>query len=98
MHTVVRVFLALLAIAVASLLPWASALAVTATNGILTIDYDDVGRFSLTTGARHPVPDSTVFFPVGTSYISVRDDTRNRCSSICLRLTASRPAAKRRCN
>ena len=47
-----------------------------ASNGILTIDYDDIGRFSLETGVSHPVPRATVFYPVGTSYISVRDDTR----------------------
>ena len=67
--------------AVALTVAWlavANALAVTATNGILTIDYDDVGRFSLETGASHPVPRETVFFPVGTSYISVRDDTRKQ--------------------
>jgi hypothetical protein len=60
------------------LLSITSALAVTATNGILTIDYDSVGRFSLETGSRHPVPGATVFYPVGTSYISVRDDTRKQ--------------------
>lgn len=59
-----------------SLLSMSTALAVTATNGILTIDYDNIGRFSLQTGASHPVPDQTVFYPVGTSYISVRDDGR----------------------
>ena len=44
----------------------------------LTIDYDDIGRFSLETGASHPVPRETVFYPVGTSYISVRDDSRKQ--------------------
>ena len=55
-----------------------TALAATASNGILTIDYDNIGRFSLDTGARHPVPGATVFYPVGTSYISVRDVGRNQ--------------------
>ncbi len=53
-----------------------NAIAAKASNGILTIDYDDIGRFSLETGVSHPVPRATVFYPVGTSYISVRDDTR----------------------
>ncbi len=52
--------------------------AATATNGILTLLYDDIGQFSLETGNRHPVPGATVFFPVGTSYISVRDDVRKQ--------------------
>ena len=57
-------------------LSMASAFANTASNGILTLFYDDIGRFSLETGSAHPVPGATVFYPVGTSYISVRDDTR----------------------
>ncbi len=55
-----------------------AAMADTVTNGILRIDYDSIGRFSLSTGALHPAPDETVFFPVGTSYISVRDYARQQ--------------------
>ena len=69
---------AALAAGLLSLLSMGNALAAKASNGILTIDYDDIGRFSLETGASHPVPNETVFFPVGTSYISVRDDTRKQ--------------------
>ncbi len=48
----------------------------TATNGILTLDYDDTsGLFTINTGANHPNPDETVFFPIGTSYITLRDAT-----------------------
>lgn len=57
-------------------LSMASAFANTASNGILTLFYDDIGRLSLETGTAHPVPGATVFYPVGTSYISVRDDGR----------------------
>lgn len=77
-HTKLRAATASLAAAVLSLLSMGNALAALATNGILTIDYDDIGRFSLETGASHPVPRETVFYPVGTSYISVRDDTRKQ--------------------
>ncbi len=79
MHTSstrLRTRIATFAAALLAALSVGNALAATATNGILTIDYDDIGRFSLDTGASHPVPNETVFFPVGTSYISVRDDAR----------------------
>ena len=50
----------------------------TATNGILTLDYDDAtGLFTINTGANHPVPNETVFFPIGTSYVTLRDATSN---------------------
>jgi len=45
-----------------------------ATNGILTVTYDTSdGRFSIDTGANHPLPGQSVFFPTGTSYITLRD-------------------------
>lgn len=48
-----------------------------ATNGILTLEHDPSNsEFSIFTGANHPNPQQTVFFPVGTSYITVRDFTR----------------------
>lgn len=48
-----------------------------ATNGILTLELDPGNsEFSIYTGPNHPNPDQTVFFPVGTSYITVRDFTR----------------------
>ena len=70
--------MASIAASLLGLLALGNALAATVTNGVLTIDYDTIGRFSLETGASHPVPNETVFFPVGTSYISVRDDTRKQ--------------------
>lgn len=46
----------------------------TVTNGILTVSYDDSnGMFSVDTGASHPQPNESVFFPIGTSYITLRD-------------------------
>lgn len=74
--TPLRTPIVALATGLLSALVAGGALAATASNGILTIDYDAIGRFSLETGASHPVPKETVFYPVGTSYISVRDDTR----------------------
>ncbi len=48
----------------------------TVTNGILTLDFDPASsEFSIQTGANHPNPAQTVFYPVGTSYITVRDFT-----------------------
>ena len=45
-----------------------------ATNGILTVNYDTSdGRFSIDTGSSHPLPNQSVFFPTGTSYITLRD-------------------------
>ena len=75
-HTRLRSVAVALAAGLLAALSVGNALAAKASNGILTIDYDDIGRFSLETGVSHPVPRATVFFPVGTSYISVRDDTR----------------------
>jgi len=49
---------------------------VTATNGILTVQIQDTtGQFTILTGASHPHPNQTVFFPVGTSNITLRDAT-----------------------
>jgi hypothetical protein len=52
---------------------------VTATNGILTVSMTDsgaeAGQFTITTGASHPQPDQQVLFPIGTSYITLRDST-----------------------
>ena len=70
-------FMRLLGCALTSILS-PLAFAATVSNGILTIDYDDSGQFSLLTGATHPSPNQTVFFPVGTSYISVRDVARKQ--------------------
>lgn len=48
----------------------------TTTNGILTVGYDDsTGQFTIRTGANHPQPNETVFFGIGTSYITLRDAT-----------------------
>lgn len=51
----------------------------TATNGILRVSIEnagtDIGVFTITTGASHPNPNQTVFFPIGTSYITLRDAT-----------------------
>lgn len=63
---------------IVGVLSLATAHAVPATNGILSIDYDEIGRFSVSTGSRHPVPNETVFFGTGTSYISVRDAARKQ--------------------
>ena len=46
----------------------------TATNGILTVSVDSAsGQFTIETGAQHPHPNETVFFPIGTGYITLRD-------------------------
>jgi hypothetical protein len=54
----------------------------TATNGILTVGIEnagtDIGVFTITTGASHPHPNQTVFFPIGTSYITLRDATASQ--------------------
>ena len=48
-----------------------------ATNGILTLEFDPTtSEFSILTGLNHPNPKQTVFYPVGTSYITMRDFTR----------------------
>jgi hypothetical protein len=54
----------------------------TATNGILTINLQDagaeIGQFEVKTGASFPVhPDAFVIFPIGTSYVTLRDVTGN---------------------
>jgi hypothetical protein len=51
-----------------------------ATNGILTVQIEnsstnDLGDFTVRTGASHPHPNQDVLFPVGTSYITLRDVT-----------------------
>jgi PKD repeat protein len=59
--------------------PMESLAVLTATNGILTVDIEDagtdIGVFTISTGASHPQPGQTVFFPLGTSYITLRDAT-----------------------
>jgi hypothetical protein len=48
----------------------------TATNGILTVSINtSSGQFTITTGASHPQPNQQVLFPIGTSYITLRDVT-----------------------
>lgn len=51
----------------------------TATNGILSVVIEDagtsVGMFTVRTGASHPLPNVTVLFPIGTSYVTLRDNT-----------------------
>jgi hypothetical protein len=47
-----------------------------ATNGILTVQIESTtGQFTIRTGASHPNPNQTVFFPIGTSNITLRDAT-----------------------
>ena len=53
---------------------------VSATNGILTVQIEnsnasDLGEFTVITGTGHPNPGQPVLFPVGTSYITLRDVT-----------------------
>ena len=53
---------------------------VSATNGILTVIIEnsstsDLGEFTVRTGASHPHPNQDVLYPVGTSYITLRDVT-----------------------
>jgi hypothetical protein len=49
---------------------------VTVTNGILRLSMDDAsGLWTVTTGPSHPQPNQNVLFPIGTSYISLRDAT-----------------------
>jgi IPTL-CTERM motif len=55
---------------------------VSTTNGILTLQIEnsntgDLGMWTVTTGASHPNPGQPVLYPVGTSYISLRDATAN---------------------
>jgi hypothetical protein len=71
----------LLALSLVGLLiaPGAHAAVLTATNGILTVDIEnagsDIGVFTIRTGASHPHPNETVFFPLGTSWTTLRDAT-----------------------
>lgn len=71
--------LALMAAAVTAFAPGAQAAVRTATNGILTVQIEDatseIGQFTVRTGASHPLPNQTVFFPIGTSYVTLRDNT-----------------------
>jgi len=59
--------------------PLADAAVRTATNGILTVQMEDAGtdagQFTIRTGASHPTPNETVFYPIGTSYVTLRDNT-----------------------
>lgn len=54
-----------------------SAATQTVTNGILSVSIEDagssIGQFTVTTGASHPNPSETVFYPIGTSDITLRD-------------------------
>jgi uncharacterized repeat protein (TIGR01451 family) len=50
------------------------------TNGILTVEYLPMiaGQFTIKTGPSHPRPDERVFYPLGTSYTTLRDATDSR--------------------
>ncbi|MEO8432109.1 MAG: IPTL-CTERM sorting domain-containing protein [Acidobacteriota bacterium] len=60
----------------------ARAAEVSVTNGILTVTIEnagtEIGQFSIATGASHPHPNESVFYPVGTSWITLRDATANQ--------------------
>jgi hypothetical protein len=49
------------------------------TNGILSVSIANtgagLGQFTINTGASHPLPNQTVFYPIGTSNITLRDNT-----------------------
>jgi hypothetical protein len=65
-----------LAVAVLGFTALAQAQVVTATNGILTVSMNSTtGQFTITTGASHPQANQQVLFPIGTSYITLRDVT-----------------------
>jgi hypothetical protein len=60
--------------------PAGTSAVVSTTNGILTLEIENsstsnLGMWSVSTGASHPVPNSRVLYPIGTSYISFRDAT-----------------------
>jgi hypothetical protein len=71
------------AVLLAALCAWAApsarAAIRTADNGILVVRVDDsapaVGLFTIATGALHPQPRYSVFYPIGTSYLTLRDVT-----------------------
>ena len=67
------------AIGVGMAVPAAHAAVRTATNTILAVDIEDTGSnagmFTVRTGTAHPKPGQTVFYPIGTSYFTVRDVT-----------------------
>lgn len=50
-----------------------------AGNGFLSVEVQDagadIGMFSIRTGSSHPRPEQSVLFPVGTSYVTLRDNT-----------------------
>lgn len=57
---------------------------ISVTNGILSVQYDtSSGRFTINTGANHPQPNQTVLYPVGTSYITLRDATSSETFVNC---------------
>ena len=60
----------------------ARAAQVSVTNGILTVTMEnagsEIGQFTITTGASHPQPNQQVLYPVGTSWITLRDATANQ--------------------
>ena len=66
------------ACALLAAIPAAAALRA-ATNGILAVEVQDtgadIGMFSIRTGAAHPVPLQSVLYAVGTSYVTLRDNT-----------------------
>ena len=72
-------FRIVLAVVVLGFSAWAQAQVVTATNGILTVSMNSTGagagQFTITTGASHPHPNEQVLYPIGTSYITLRDVT-----------------------
>jgi hypothetical protein len=75
----VRATAALLAALCACAVPAAHALIRIADNGILVVSVDDsapaVGLFTIATGALHPQPRFSVFYPIGSSYLTLRDVT-----------------------
>src|SRR5688500_1011685 len=50
-----------------------------AGNGFLSVEVQDagadIGMFSIRTGTLHPRPEQSVLFAVGTSYVTLRDNT-----------------------
>jgi hypothetical protein len=70
--------LVLAACALLAAMPAGAALR-SATNGFLTVEVQDagadVGMFSIRTGSSHPRPELSVLYAVGTSYVTLRDNT-----------------------
>lgn len=56
----------------------------TFTNGILSVQFDSTtAQFTVTTGSNHPHPGQQVLYPVGTSYITLRDATSSEMFANC---------------